>query len=61
MAESYLRLAARHIDTAGDLMGTSQADILACYASNVLQGSLGSLALIRKLWAAIKPATGEKP
>lgn len=37
LAETYISLAARHIDTAGDLAGTSEADMLACYASNVLQ------------------------
>lgn len=51
MAENYLQLAARHIDTAGDIAGTDRADMLACYASNVLQGSL---ALIRELRAALK-------
>ena len=51
MAESHLSLAARHIDTAGNLAGTDRADMLACYASNVLQGSL---ALIRELRQALK-------
>ena len=50
MAENYLDLARRHIDTAGDLAGTDQADMLACYASNVLQGSLS---LIRELRVVI--------
>ena len=51
MAESYLTLAACHIDTAGDLAGADRADMLACFASNVLQGSL---ALIRELRQALK-------
>ena len=57
MAESYLRLAARHIDTAGTLAGTDQADMLACYASNVLQGSL---ALIRELRRSLRDTRGAK-
>lgn len=61
LAENYLQLAARHIDTAGDLAGTEQADMLACYASNVLQWSL---ALIRELRASLKaspvPPGGER-
>lgn len=61
MAESHLQLAARHIDTAGDIAGTEQADMLACYASNVLQGSL---ALIRELRRSLKaspvPPGGER-
>jgi hypothetical protein len=57
MAESYLRLAARHIDTAGDLAGTEEADMLACYASSVLQGSL---ALIRELRRSLRQNTKGK-
>ena len=56
-AERYLELAARHIDTAGDLAGTDQADMLACYASNVLQGSL---ALIRELRRSLHGRPGSK-
>jgi hypothetical protein len=40
MAENYLQLAARHIDTARDIAGTDRADMLASYASNLLHGSL---------------------
>ena len=56
-AESYLTLAARHIDTAGALAGTDQADMLACFASNVLQGSL---ALIRELRRSLRDARGSR-
>lgn len=58
MAASYLQLAARHIDAAGDLAGTEQADMLACYASNVLQGSL---ALIRELRSGLNQESGGAP
>jgi hypothetical protein len=50
-AEVLLALAARHIDTAGDLAGTERAGMLACFASNVLQGAH---ALVRELRAALK-------
>jgi len=49
MAERYLTLAATHIDTAGEIVGTSQADMLACFASNVLQGSLSLIREMRQL------------
>jgi hypothetical protein len=57
IAENYLTLAARHIDTAGALAGTDQADMLACYASNVLQGSL---ALIRELRRSLRDTQDTK-
>ena len=50
-AERYLGLAARHIDTAGDLGGSDTTDMLACFASNTLQGSLS---LIRELRLALR-------
>jgi hypothetical protein len=56
-AKSYLTLASRHIDTAGALAGTDQADMLACYASNVLQGSL---ALIRELRRSLRDTRGKR-
>lgn len=53
MAEHYLHLASRHINTAGDIASTDEADMLACFASNVLQGSL---ALIRELRRSLRGA-----
>jgi len=62
MAEGYLKLAARHIDTAGDVAGTDRADMLACYASNVLQGSLSLIRELRSsLLASRSQQKGRRP
>jgi hypothetical protein len=61
MAENYLQLAARHIDTAGDLGGTEQTDMLACFASNVLQGSLALIRELRRALASEQRTRGKRP
>jgi hypothetical protein len=54
-ARKALLLAQEMIDAVGDQIGSDDADQLACYASNGVQGTLALLREIEQRWLKGKP------